>query len=257
MDCRERYILAGMIAALACALLLIMTSSHLDRSQWPERSRMRAIVLAITNYYQECGHVPYSSDGPSSALYLLRELVDESALGRSAKWDHATRTVHSTDVVYANMKGIHAGEERVIAAIAHRQLSHSVVTLGFADGWVTRSGEIGLGPALFGARLASHGMFCADSAALHDWMATHAYGQPISLTSSPSGEVTYIRLLNSPVNCALIRSAGRLRRCEIHTPAGVIHETFQLSDEGVLKKVIRTPANWKEIAQEYIFVDRK
>jgi hypothetical protein len=236
------------VVALFCAALVVIIPSVQRAGSYPMsplHRKLRNICLAMAQYHAQHGSLPYSDDGPEHALYLLHPFLDDEEL----KWNHDLERLEDSNIEYINEKDARPYSSRVLI-LAKRGLTKSGVYLGGGDG-ITWWHDCPAPPdrSLLGSWLTLEGFLVPDLTTWEDWEQTHpSSGQHRSTTSVTDEMGT--RLVQTEIGALLIRyeyADGRVAKCIITTPKGVIEEDVETDHLGRVIGLSRKPDDWKSL----------
>jgi hypothetical protein len=216
--------------------------------------KSRQIMIALMEYHETNGHIPFDERGPEYALYKLHDLIDadqfrlrDGSPTERPRWDHDGRRLIGGDVVYINQP---LTESKDFGAIIFMGTPISTAN------W-TYVGHLGFGPwtatfaavpdrRILGSFLTVDDLYIVGSALFDDLATTHVVpGQSWSTTSDSDHG-----LISSTVGDRVMRYHfvdHCIHRCEIETPRGTIVETFRTDPLGQIIGMTRSPPDWRQV----------
>lgn len=238
---------AAAVAVVCIAVVAIIPAFQEAQSHpmHPLQRELKNICLAMLHYHQQYGSFPYSDDGPRHALYLLRPFLD----GEQLKWNHERERFEDGTFEYLNERDAQPGTRRVL--IMARVGSTNQVLFGMADG-VTLYYDCPGAPdrSLLGSWRTVEHFLVSDVTMLMDWCQTHPSSGLRRSETSVTDENGTLLVETEEIGVLSIRceySDGRLEKCLITTPKGIIEEDVETDHLGRVIGLSRKPDDWRTL----------
>jgi hypothetical protein len=251
---RLRSVLELIVSIAIGAVCLIGCEEPRSRSLPVGARKSRGIGIALAQYLETNGHIPFDERGPEYALYQLHDLIDadqfqlrDSATTERPRWDHNSKRLAGGDVLYIN---------KPLTKSECRDAIIFMCTPTADEKW-TYVGQLGSGPftaafaatpgrQILGSFRTVDDFYVVGSALLEDLAATHVVSGHSWSTNSDSEH----GLISATVGNRTLRYQfvdGRIVWCEIQTSRGTVREEFRTDSLGQIIGVSRSPPNWRQV----------
>jgi hypothetical protein len=215
--------------------------------------RSRRIMIALAQYLETNGRIPFDERGPDYALYKLHDLIDadqfqlrESATIERPRWDPDSRRLVGGDVVYINRPLTESEGLDAIIFMGTPTAGEKWTYVGHlgSGAWIAAFAATP-GRQILGSFRTVDDLYVVGSALFEDLAATHVLsGHSWSTTSDSEHGLISATVADRELRYQFVD--GRIVQCEIQTPRGTIREEFRTDSLGQIIGATRSPANWRQ-----------